>query len=506
MQPDYTKEFIMRFLRWFASRPWPGAWRLAPSRGRQAAQRVTRALLVERLEARALLSFLPAVNYGAGDSPFSVAVGDFRHNGVLDLAVANSGSGTVSVLLGYGDGTFQTAVNYAVGGDPFSVVVGDFDGDGSLDLAVSKILGHNVSVLLGNGDGTFRPAVNYAVGFELHGLAVGNFRDNGILDLAVADRNGLYVLLGNGDGTFQTGVFYAAGAYSQSVAAGDFDGDGTLDLVVANFASHDVSVLLGNGDGTFRPAVSYAAGSNPQSVAVGDFNGDGTPDLAVAGGDSGAGSLSVLLGNGDGTFQAAVHYDGGIGPDRVTVGDFNADGVPDLAVANLYGNHVSVLLGNGDGTFQAPDSYRAGSGPFFAAVGDFNGDGWPDLAVANAGSNDVSILLNDTNWPGGGAPGREAGQGLPRHAVTSLSVLATSRTASAPAQPNSIAQSDEPRPERWASPRLVDALFAAPTPQEPDRAVGEANLVRHEPLSAGPRQYPVVLLDGKLATPAWDQL
>src|SRR5260370_268992 len=128
----------------------------------------------------------------------------------------------------------------------------------------------------------------------------------------------------------------------------DFNGDGRLDLVVANFGSANVSVLLGNGDGTFQAASNFPAGSNPRSVAVGDFHGDGLPDLAVA------------------------NYNGG----------------------------VRVLLGNGDGTFQTTHvSYVAGSLPTSLAVADFNGDSWPDLAVANYGSNDISVLLNDGNWP-----------------------------------------------------------------------------------------------------------
>jgi hypothetical protein len=167
-------------------------------------------------------------------------------------------------------------------------------------------------------------------------------------------------------------------------------------------------VLLGNGDGSFQPAQSYAAGFNPTAVAVGDFNGDGLPDLAVA--NEFSGGVSVLLGNGDGSFQPAQSYAAGFNPTAVAVGDFNGDGLPDLAVASLGGG-VRVLLGNGDGSFQTtPVSYVAG-GPLSAvAVGDFNGDGLPDLAALDSGSNDVSILLNDGSWPGsGGAPG-----GLPR--------------------------------------------------------------------------------------------
>jgi hypothetical protein len=343
--------------------------------------------------------FLPAVNYNAGSGPFSVAVGDFNGDGKADLAMANSGSSNVSVLLGNGNGTFQAAVNYNAGTGPVSVAVGDFNGDGKADLAAANQFSNTVSVLLGNGDGTFQAAVNYNAGTAPDSVAVGDFNGDGKADLAVAnyDSNNVSVLLGNGDGTFQAAVNYGAGTNPESVAVGDFNGDGKADLAVANSQGANVSVLLGSGDGTFQAAVNYNAGSVPASVAVGDFNGDGKADLAPAN-ENGA-NVSVLLGNGNGTFQAAVNYGAGVNPYCAAVGDFNGDGEADLAVANYGGNNVSVLLGNGNGTFQAAVNYSAGTGPISAAVGDFNGDGRADLATANSGSNNVSILLGAAALP-----------------------------------------------------------------------------------------------------------
>ncbi len=189
------------------------------------------------------LSFT-VLTYDVGLQPDSVAVGDYNRDGKLDLAVAKGGSNGVSILLGNGDGTFQTAVNYSVN-NPQSVAVGDFNGDGKLDLAVAKGGSNGVSILLGNGDGTFQTAVNYSVNNP------------------------------------------------QSVAVGDFNGDGKLDLAVSNSASNTVSILLGNGDGTFQAAEDYSVGSNPLSVAVGDFNGDGKLDLAAA--NSASNTVSILL-------------------------------------------------------------------------------------------------------------------------------------------------------------------------------------------------------------------
>jgi len=348
-------------------------------------------------------SFAAAVNYAVGTTPYSVAVGDFNGDGRADLAVANEGSGTVSVLLGNGDGTFQAAVNYAVGTTPGSVAVGDFNGDGKADLAVTNFNG-TVSVLLGNGDGTFQAALNYRAGPSpgVTSVAVGDFNRDGKADLAVTDDYGplspdgtVNVLLGNGDGTFQAAVNYTVGSEPQSVGVGDFNGDGKADLAVTDYSSQDpfsgaVNVLLGNGDGTFQAAVNYSVGPGATSVAVGDFNCDGKADLAVTNFN---GTVSVLLGNGDGTFQAAVNYIASPGATSVAVGDFNRDGKADLAEADVAGT-VSVLLGNGDGTFQAAVNFTVGLEPQSVGVGDFNGDGKADLAVANEGT--ASILLNTT--------------------------------------------------------------------------------------------------------------
>jgi hypothetical protein len=178
------------------------------------------------------------------------------------------------------------------------------------------------------------------------------------------------------------------------VTVADFNGDGKLDLAVANNRSNNVSILLGNGDGTFQPAVEYGAGSNPTSVTVADFNGDGKLDLAVA--NNGSNNVSILLGNGDGTFQPDVNFAAGSGPSSLAVGDFNGDGKLDLAVANNGSNNVSILLANGDGTFQPAVEYSAGESPSSVVVGDFNGDNKLDVAVANNGNGNspmASIII-----------------------------------------------------------------------------------------------------------------
>ena len=380
-------------------------------------------------------TFQPVVTYDSGGySAFSVDVADVNGDGTPDLVVANEcassdcANGSVSILLGKGDGTFQAAVSYNSGGhDALSVTVWDVNGDGKPDLLVANycadsncLTDGNVGVLLGKGDGTFRAAVTYDSGAS-HAVSVtvGDVNGDGKPDLLVANycfsssncANGsVGVLLGQGDGRFRAAVTYSSGGYeAQSVAVADVNGDGKLDLLVANVicapsgcATGSAGVLLGNGDGTFQPAVTYDSGGfSAESVAVEDVNGDGKPDLVVAntcvgngGFDCQTGSVGVLLGNGDGTFQAPVRYvSGGTGASSVVVKDVNANGRPDLLVANACGNNgnfgcmigsVGVLLGNGNGTFQAAVNYPSGGyEPYSVAAKDVNGDGKPDLLVAN---------------------------------------------------------------------------------------------------------------------------
>jgi len=345
-------------------------------------------------------TFEGAANFATGDFPVSVAAADLDDDHIPDLVTANAFSDDVSVLLGNGDGSFQAAVSFAVGEWPVHFAVADLDDDTILDLVTPNRDSNDVSVLLGNGDGSFQAAVSFAAGNSPRSVAVADLDDDTIPDLVTAnlDSDDVSVLLGNGDGSFQAAVSFAAGNRAAFVAVADLDGDSVPDLVTANFDSDDVSVLLGNGDGSFQAAVAFATGDFPVSVAAADLDGDTVPDLVTANFNSD--DVSVLLGNGDGSFQAAVSFAVGGLPRYAAVADLDGDTVPDIVTANNanHSDDVSVLLGNGDGSFQVAIAFPVGQNPLSVTVADLDGDSVPDLVTANF-DDEVSVLINLCDLP-----------------------------------------------------------------------------------------------------------
>ncbi len=288
-----------------------------------------------------------------------------------------------------GQQTTATSANTfpTLGSNAAGIVSGDFNNDGYPDLAISDDSG-TIQIFLGSGDGTFttgasiRPFVSGGSGLGVS-LATADFNGDGNLDLVV---NGHYILIGKGDGTFTVGT-PAPNVAGTNAQVADFNGDGHADIVVFTGDS-DFMMLLGNGDGTFTlgPVTgSYGVGT---FFTVGDFNGDGIPDIAVTGGTSLG--VQILLGNGDGSFTDGSSYLNGLGIDAegIAVGDFNGDGLADLAVSDLLNQTVTVLTGKGDGTFSVgtpvSTGMPAGSGAYQRQVvtADFNGDGNTDVAVA----------------------------------------------------------------------------------------------------------------------------
>ena len=328
----------------------------------------------------------------AGSTAVFVTTGLFNDDTSLDLAVANFGNGgnpnadTVSILLNQGDGTFTEAPGspISVGDNPVAIGVGLFDDDDNFDLAVVNQLSRTVSILLGNGDGTFTEEVNESpidVGIAPNSITIGFFDPGNSLDLAVAHTSSeIRILLGDNDGTFTAGDTFMASnsGFISFIASGLLDGDNILDLAITDFNDNNVIIFIGDGDGTFTEESQspITVGESPRSLAIGLLNEDSDLDIAVA--NSISDNVSVLLGNGDGTFSEAPDSPISIGvntsPRSIAIGLFNEDSNLDIAVANESNSTVSVLLGNGDGTFsEAPDSpITVEQVPVSLAVGDFN--------------------------------------------------------------------------------------------------------------------------------------
>jgi hypothetical protein len=391
----------------------------------------------------------PLTNYAVGNSPSFVTTNVLRGDSTFqDLIVANSVDNTVSILLGNGDGTFESQVAYMLpattDNDPVWITTGAFNtpNDSNLDLAVANKGSNTVSILLGQMDsttglatGTFVPGMDLTTGNAPVSVVSANFHDKantGFLDLAVANQidDSITIFQGNGKGTFPTStvVPLIPGFQPTALATANLTNSGHVDLIVAEQSATSgnagqVQVLLGNGDGTFSQAQfsPYAAGNAPAFVATGDFNGDGVTDIAVA--DSGAPStsstgtgvagnaVSIYFGNpnssqlnvGNGTFTAQTLYPAGTGPTSIAVADFNEDGFLDLAVSDSTDNAVTLLFNEGSGIFTSPiPEIPVGTAPASIVTGDFNADGLADAATADTGAAEATVILNSASlFPAG---------------------------------------------------------------------------------------------------------
>ena len=360
----------------------------------------------------------------------SVALGDLNGDGKLDVVAAHGAFDDdppelqrlrlVSVLYGRGDGRLGPSHEYEIGkpGDirgAFSIAMGDLTGDGKPDVVTGNLDAKTVSVLVTSAQGTLEAPVNYALGREPWDVAVDDLNGDGKLDIATGNPNTVSILLNAGDGTFGATHEYPAGRGSWAFIVGDLSGDGRPDIATADRRRSTTTVLVNRGDGSFGAPIAYRTGAGPDTVAIGDVNGDGKTDVVSANGSTDPNgdldwldSVSVLLGNGDGTLRPKRDYrvrdPNSDGRDFVTVriGDVNGDRKPDLVTADLGEDWaMTVLVNGGNGTFRHHydfgrndyTSQEVGPGSEAVALGDLNGDRRLDVVEARA--DEVSVLVND---------------------------------------------------------------------------------------------------------------
>lgn len=339
--------------------------------------------------------FLLPVTYKVGKKPAAVIAHDMNNDGYHDLLVANSGDDTLNYLEGQGNGMFDKAQTLSTGREPFAMTVADYNGDGSPDIALCNYGDGEISIILGQKDGLFKLKTNVKVGRLPISVVSGDFNNDEKIDLAVTLRfHKLIILLGVGDGTFKLAEAYKASGTPANLVTGDYNNDKNLDIAIAFNAVkvNFIRLYHGNGDGTFQSPVRIPGGHQSSFIINHDMNRDGILDLISS--STMTDSLTLFLGDGKGSFQAAGEFAGEKGPEHLFPGEFTGDKSPDLVVCNRRDGSISILEGKGDGTFLFPHfNYPVGRNPRALTGADFNQDGLTDLAVILYDAQLVEILL-----------------------------------------------------------------------------------------------------------------
>ncbi len=332
--------------------------------------------------------------------PAAVVLGDANGDQIPDVITANSRSDDISLLIGNGDGTFADQVNFPAGDAPDAVVAGDFNGDNKLDVVTANQLSSDVTILLGDGLGGFALPASFAVGGVPNTLSANDLNNDDVPDLVVGlNSNTIAVLLSVGDGTFATATAFDAGSTPTSSAFAsivDMNNDDVPDIVSANrrLGSAPITLLNGNGDGTFAAAVTIAEIDGLFAVSAADVNADDRVDLVALSNVGGTNRIDILLGQSDGSFTSAGTVELNQFTEFIMINDVNGDDHPDILTTNRVGRLVSALLGDGTGAFARELQFGAGQGPQSLAVGDVNDDGAVDIITGNVESGDISVLLN----------------------------------------------------------------------------------------------------------------
>jgi len=376
--------------------------------------------------------FFPKMDFVTGDLPYGVAIGDLDGDGKPDFVVTNNADSSISIFRNTGTGdslstsTFAPPVILTTGRGPWGIAVADIDGDGKLDIVVSNGNGGTISVFRNAGSSgsitasSFAPRVDFATGGGGgggYGIAIADLDGDGKPDVVVTNHfaNSISILRntsGIGSVAFAATVDLSTGAIPYGVAVGDLDGDGKPDIVVANSGIDSLSIFRNTSSSgsisaaSFAPKISLPASGTPDAVALVDVNADGKPEIVSA--NTSDSTLSVFQNNstsGSLSFAAAVDFKLNSAPNSIALGDFNGDGLPDIATSN-NGNTVSVFQNmSGSGNAIAASSlggekdFSIASSPFGLAIGDLNGDGRPDLITASSQTNTASVFLSDNGIP-----------------------------------------------------------------------------------------------------------
>lgn len=353
------------------------------------------------------------VKIKVANSPGSIEAADFNNDKFIDLAITSETDSCVTILLGNNKGSFSASKNspFFAGSSPNDISINDFNKDGNMDLAFANHEKKYVTILLGNGKGNFSPARNSPFPVSgiphTHGIASADFNNDGLLDL-VTDSWGndqIEILFGDSQNLFRSkGVFFKVGKRPyQRLRAADVNHDGIADIVTTNTESNNATVLLSDGKGSFREPIGspFPCGDNPFGIAIGDVNADGNPDLAVANSPSSMGEgkgkngMTVLLGDGSGKFTKTKGspYEAGKIPNRIAIGDVNGDGINDIVTSDNDSNMIYLFTMDKNGSVSSQSAIKVGNHPKGIAITDINRDGKHDIVVCNQLDNNISVLI-----------------------------------------------------------------------------------------------------------------